>query len=138
MRRKKLEEDARDKLSFVPWAPIVPISAATGRGIGNLVSTIFRVHESYRKRITTGELNRFFEQVLATRPPPTQGIRAPRLYYITQAETSPPLFVVMTNEPDHIHFSYQRFVINQLRRAFGFEGVPLKVVYKKRRRRGDK
>jgi len=137
VRRKKLEEDARDKLSFVPWAPIVPISAATGRGVGNLVSTVSRVHEAYRKRISTGELNRFFEQVLSIRPPPTQGGRAPRLYYVTQAQTSPPLFVVMTNEPEHIHFSYQRFVVNQLRKAFGFEGVPLKVVYKKRRRRGD-
>ena len=65
------------------------------------------------------------------------GSRAPRLYFVTQAETAPPVFVVMTNEPDHIHFSYRRFVTNQLRKAFGFEGVPIHVVYKKRRRRGD-
>jgi GTP-binding protein len=65
------------------------------------------------------------------------GRAAPRLFFITQAETSPPLFVVMTNEPEHIHFSYQRYLTNQLRKAFGFEGVPLRVVYKKRRRRGD-
>lgn len=137
VRRKKLEQDARDTLSFIPWAPIVPISASTGRGVGNLVDTLFRVHASYRKRVTTGELNRFFEQVLATRPPPTQRGRAPRLYYITQAQTSPPHFIVMSNEPEYIHFSYQRFVSNRIRQAFGFEGVPLKVTYRKRRRRGE-
>lgn len=137
VKRKKLEEDARDKLSFIPWAPIVPISATTGRGVGTLVETIGRVHVGYRKRVSTGELNRFFEHVLSIKPPPTQGGRAPRLYYVTQAQTAPPLFVVMANEPDYIHFSYQRFVTNRLREAFGFEGVPLKVVYKKRRRRGD-
>lgn len=137
VKRKKLEDDARDKLSFIPWAPIVPISAQTGRGVGTLVETVSRVHEGYRKRVSTGELNRFFEKVLAIRPPPTQSGRAPRLYYVTQAQSSPPLFVVMANEPDYIHFSYQRFVVNRMRETFGFEGVPLKVVYKKRRRRGE-
>jgi GTP-binding protein len=135
-RRKELEEKAREVLSFVPWAPIVPISAKTGRGVRTLMDTLDRVFEGYRRRIGTGELNRFFDQVLTTHPPPTMGNRAPRLYFITQAETSPPLFVVMTNEPDHIHFSYRRFLINQLRKAFGFEGVPIRVVYKRRRRRG--
>ncbi len=65
------------------------------------------------------------------------GNRAPRLFYVTQAETRPPVFVAITNEPEHIHFSYQRYVTNQLRKAFGFEGVPIRIVYKKRRRRGD-
>ena len=133
----KAEENARDKLSFVPWAPMVPISAKTGRGVGNLLSTITRVAKAFRTRVGTGELNRFFEQVLEHRPPPTSGGRAPRLYYITQAETSPPLFVVMASAPEQIHFSYQRYVQNQLRKSFGFEGVPVRVKYKPRRRRGD-
>jgi len=135
--RKNLEEQARDKLSFVPWAPVVPISAKTGRGVGNLLTTIQSVHAAFRSRIGTGQLNRFFEQVLATHPPPTMGNRAPRLFFVTQAETAPPHFIVMTNEPEHIHFSYQRYLTNQLRKAFGFEGVPLRVTYKKRRRRGE-
>jgi GTP-binding protein len=135
--RKTLEEKAREKLSFAPWAPIMPISAKTGRGVGALLEKVGEVASSYRMRIPTGQLNRFFEHVLATHPPPTMGNRAPRLFYVTQAETAPPVFVVMTNEPEHIHFSYQRYVANQLRKAFGFEGVPIKVVYKKRRRRGD-
>jgi len=133
----KAEETAREKLSFVPWAPIVPLSAKTGRGVTNLLTKVTRVAKSFRTRVPTGELNRFFEQVLEHRPPPTSGGRAPRLYYITQAETSPPLFVVMASDPEKIHFSYQRYVQNQLRKAFGFEGVPIRVKYKARRRRGN-
>ena len=135
--KKLIEENARDKLSFVPWAPVVPISAKTGRGVGALLDTVHAVNASFHSRVATGALNRFFEQVLLTHPPPTMGARAPRLFFITQAETAPPLFVVMTNEPEHIHFSYQRYLTNQLRKAFGFEGVPLRIVYKKRRRRGE-
>ncbi len=131
---EKAEEDARDKISFAPFVPIVHVSAKTGRGLGSLFSAIDRVSESFHQRIPTGELNRFFEQVLATRPPPTSGGRAPRLYYITQAETAPPVFVVIASSPEAVHFSYQRFVVNQLRKHFGFEGVPLRVVYREKRR----
>ncbi len=133
----KAEEDARDKLSFVPWAPVVKLSAKSGRGVGQVLETVTRVADGYRKRVGTGELNRFFEQVLANRPPPTSGGRAPRIFYVTQAESAPPLFVVQSSAPEAIHFSYQRYVINQIRKSFGFEGVPVKVAYKKRRRRGD-
>jgi GTPase len=135
--RKGLEEQARDKLSFVPWAPVVPISAKTGRGVGPLLTTVQQAFEAFRSRVSTGQLNRFFEKVLTTHPPPTMGNRAPRLFFVTQVETAPPHFVVMTNEPEHIHFSYQRYITNQLRKAFGFDGIPLRISYKKRRRRGD-
>ena len=133
--QKRLDDDARDKLSFVPWAPIVHVSARTGRGMTGLFETVGRVAAAMKKRVPTAELNRFFEQVLETHPPPTSGGRAPRLYYVTQAESSPPLFVVIASDPEKIHFSYQRYVTNQLRKAFGFEGVPVRVKYKERRRR---
>jgi GTPase len=132
---KKAEEAARDKLTFLPYVPIVRTSAKTGRGVAELFATIDRVRDAFFKRVPTGELNRFFEQVLDTHPPPTMGGRSPRLYYVTQAEVGPPTFVAMTNAPDSIHFSYRRFVINQLREKFGFEGVPVRVHYKARRRR---
>jgi GTP-binding protein len=128
------EERARDKLSFAPYAPIVRMSAKTGRGLNELFSKVDEVKEAFVKRVGTGELNRFFESVLDTRPPPTSMGKAPRLYYITQAETAPPTFIIISNHPDAIHFSYRRFVINQLRKAFGFEGVPLRVFYKAKRR----
>lgn len=135
---KKAEEDARDKLSFAPFAPLVHVSAKTGRGLGELFATIDRVAASFAQRVTTGELNRFFEEVLEHRSPPTQGGKAPRLYYITQAETRPPLFVVIASAPEAVHFSYQRFVANQLRKRFGFEGVPIRVAYRPKRKPKDK
>jgi GTP-binding protein len=133
----KAEEKAREKLAFVPYVPIVRVSAKEGRGVNELFETIDRVRAASRQRVGTGALNRFFEQVIELRPPPTMGGRAPRLYYVTQAEIGPPTFVAMTNFPDSIHFSYKRFVQNQLRKHFGFEGVPVRVHYKARRRRGD-
>ncbi|MGA3123610.1 MAG: ribosome biogenesis GTPase Der [Polyangiaceae bacterium] len=134
----KAEENAREKLSFVSYVPIARTSAKTGRGLSDLFATIDRVHAAYFHRVGTGELNRFFAQVLAIRPPPTMGGRAPRLYYVTQTSVAPPTFVAMTNAPDSIHFSYRRFVVNQLRKQFSFEGAPVRVHYKARRRRGEK
>jgi GTP-binding protein len=131
----RIEEQTRDKISFAPYVPIVNLSAKTGRGVSELFRTIDTVRDSFNKRIGTGELNRFFESVLDTHPPPTQGGKAPRLYYVTQAESSPPTFVAMTNAPDSIHFSYRRFVVNQFRKHFGFEGVPIRVFYKAKRKR---
>lgn len=130
----KAEEDARDKLSFAPWAPICRLSAKTGRGTDGLLETIDRVGDSFSRRIPTGELNRFFGAVLETHPPPTQGGKAPRLYFITQASTRPPTFVVSTSAPDKIHFSYRRYVQNQIRKTFAFEGVPIVVHYRGRGR----
>jgi GTP-binding protein len=134
----RAEENARDKLAFAPWAPLVRLSAKTGRGVGGLLETTSRVGDAFRKRVGTAELNRFFEQVLSTHPPPTSGGRAPRLFFITQAETSPPLFVIIASDPEKLHFSYRRYVLNQIRQTFGFEGVPVRVKYKERRRNKPK
>jgi GTP-binding protein len=131
----KAEESAREKLSFAPYVPIVRLSAKSGRGVQELLSTIDRVHEAFFRRVTTGALNRFFEQVLELRQPPTMGGRSPRLYYVTQAEVAPPTFVAITNAPDSVHFSYRRFLVNRLREDFGFEGVPIRVHYKAKRQR---
>ena len=131
----KAEVDAREKLAFMPYAPIVKFSAKNGRGVSQLVETIDKVHASFSRRIPTGELNRFFEDVLATHPPPTMGGKAPRLFYITQVASRPPLFVIMSNAPDSVHFSYQRYVTNQIREHFEFEGVPIRVRYKARRKK---
>ncbi len=130
---KKLDERARDKLTFAPHAPLVHLSAKTGRGIGDLYEAIDRAYAAFFRRVGTGELNRFFAEVLETRPPPTQGGKAPRLYYITQAQVAPPTFVIMSNAPDSIHFSYQRYVQNQLRARFDFQACPVRVHYRQKR-----
>ncbi len=133
----KAEEDARDKLSFTPWAPIVKLSVKAGRGVGHLVDVVSKARAAWASRVSTGELNRFFEEVLETHPPPTMGGRAVRLYFVTQAESRPPTFVVVTNEPENVHFSYQRYIQNQIRKRFGFEGTPLRIRYRAKRRRED-
>src|SRR5262249_15074577 len=85
------EQNATDKLTFAPGPPILPMIARCGRAVGALLREAPKIAEPFRRRAGPGELNRFFEKVLATHPPPTSGGRAPRLYYITQAEASPPL-----------------------------------------------
>ncbi len=133
--RKEAAARARDELHFARWAPIVPVSAKTGKGVGELMKTVWQAADEFKRRVTTGELNRFFEDVLERQPPPTSGGRAPRIYYITQAGTEPPVFVAMSNAPDSIKESYQRFVVNQIRKRFGFECVPIVVRYRHRNKR---
>ncbi len=132
--KKRAVQVAKEKISFAPFVPVVEISAKTGRGVNELFATVSAAAVAYHKRVGTGELNRFFAEVLETRPPPTSGGKAPRLYYITQADSAPPTFVIMSSSSEAVHFSYRRFVVNQLRKKFGFEGVPLRVFYKEKRR----
>lgn len=121
---------AKDVLAFMPWAPIKRISARTGHGVNPLLKVVRTITANRAKRISTGQVNRFFEEVLAHHPPPTSGGRSVRLYYVTQARAAPPVFVVSTNQPDRVHFSYQRYVSNQIRERFGFEGTPVIVHYR--------
>jgi GTP-binding protein len=123
----------REVLNFATWAPVYTASALTGRGTSKLLDQIDRVVDSFRRRVSTAELNRFFEQVLAAHPPPPQAGRSVRLYYVTQAQIEPPTFVAVTNHPEYIHFSYKRYVQNQIRTRFAFEGVPVRVIYRKKK-----
>jgi GTP-binding protein len=133
--RRAAYQAAREPLVFAPWAPIVPVSAKTGFGIPELMCRVSDAATEFKRRVPTGELNRFFEQVIERQPPPTSAGRAPRLFYITQAETAPPLFVAVSSAPEAIPASYRRFVANQIRKTFGFESVPILVRYRSRRRR---
>jgi GTP-binding protein len=128
------EELARDELRFAGWVPIVHLSAKTGRGVKELLDLAARASKEFKRRIPTGELNRFFEGVLQKHPPPTSKGRAPRIFYITQAEAHPPRFVAMCNAPEYITEAYKRFVANQIRKAFDFRAVPITVEYRARKR----
>ncbi|HYJ07500.1 MAG TPA: ribosome biogenesis GTPase Der, partial [Polyangiaceae bacterium] len=130
--QKKARKQAEETLVFARYAPIVELSAKTGRGVSELVSQVTRIAREWERRVPTAELNRFFRDVIERQPPPTDGGRAPRIFYVTQAESSPPMFIAMSSGAANIKPSYQRFVINQIRRAFGFEGVPITVHYKER------
>jgi GTPase len=120
----------REILSFCPWAPLVTTSAVTGKGTKKLLERIDDAVAEHRKRVSTAEVNRFFSEVLERHPPPSFHNRPVRLYYATQARSRPPTFVVMANDADAVHFSYQRYVANQLRERFGFQGTPIRVKYR--------
>jgi GTP-binding protein len=102
--------------------------------VPKLLSAVEHALAAREKRVTTGELNRFFEEVLERHPPPTMKARSVRLFYVTQAAVRPPTFVAVSNHPQHVHFSYQRYVQNQIRERFGFEGTPIRVRYRSKRK----
>lgn len=117
------EKQIRSVLKYLSYAPVLFISATSGKNVDRVFSTVQRVALERRKRISTGEMNRFLKSVDFERASsPGYGIR---IQYMTQAAISPPTFVVFTNRPGKLHFSYQRFLENQIRRAFGFEGTPI-------------
>jgi GTPase len=117
------EKQLRSVLKYLSYAPVLFISATSGKNVDRVFSTVQRVAQERRKRISTGEMNRFLKSVDFERASsPGYGIR---IQYMTQAAISPPTFVVFTNRPGKLHFSYQRFLENQIRRAFGFEGSPI-------------
>jgi GTP-binding protein len=124
--------EARRTLHFASWVPLLPVSAQQGSGVRQLMRAVWRCYGQFRRRVPTAQLNRFVAEVVARNPPPTSGGKAPRIYYVTQTQTAPPVFVAVSNCPHRIRDSYQRFLANQIREAFGFESVPIKVVYRRR------
>src|SRR2546429_7736455 len=122
--RSAYEQRVRDALKFLNYAPVLFVSAATGNGTEKIFPTLEQVASERRKRIGTGEINRFIKQVDFDRAsvPARQQVK---IYYMTQASVAPPTFVLFTDHQVKIHFSYQRFIENQLRRAFGFVGTPI-------------
>jgi GTP-binding protein len=118
------EQRLRRALKFLSYAPVVFVSAATGRGTDKLFPMIERVAAERQKRIGTGEMNRFLNTVNFDRASVPVSKRV-KIYYLTQAAVSPPTFILFTDRPVKLHFSYQRFLENQIRRAFGFLGTPI-------------
>ena len=106
----------------------------TRRGTDKLLATVDASAAARRQRIPTAALNRFFESVLARNPPPTSGGRNVRLYYLTQASIAPPTFVVQTSAAE-VKDHYRRFVERSIREEFGFEGTPLRILYRAKRRK---
>src|SRR5437588_1750539 len=126
--RKQIRQD----LSFAPWAPASYISAKTGQRVAQPLEVALKVIEERHRRVATPELNRWLRGILAEREPPTRKGKRLRLLYTTQAEASTPTFVFFVNDPELVHFSYRRFLETQLRKAFGFQGTPLRLVLRKR------
>ncbi len=132
---KKAVQSARERMAFAPWIPVLRISAKEGKGTSALLDQIDKVYESFSKRVGTGEVNRFFEEVIEKHPPPVQGNRSVRLYYVSQVGTRPPRFAAVSNFPEHVAVSYDRYLKNQMRERFGFEGVPIRISYRAKRKK---
>ncbi len=126
--QKELEAD----FSFMSYAPIVFISALTGQRVDKLFELIVSTYEQNCRRISTGMLNDMLSYATAKVQPPSDKGKRLKLYYMTQASTKPPTFVVFCNRSDLFHFSYQRYIENQIRETFGLTGTPIKIVVRER------
>ena len=133
MRDKELA--VRDGLAYMPYAPVVFLSALTGQRVDRIFQTIQDVHEQNTKRITTGALNSVLADATSRVQPPTDKGRRLKIYYMTQASTKPPHFVIFCNDARLFHFSYQRYLENQIREVFGLMGTPIRITI---RQKGDK
>lgn len=122
---REYDEIVRQKLKFLGYAPVLFLSAKTGERTQELFDAIQRAWDAHNRRVPTGELNRWFDHVDLERGTSPAG-RKVRIYYITQAGTAPPTFVLFTNQQRPLHFSYERFLENQLREAFDFTGTPIR------------
>ena len=131
----KMREDVRRDLSYMPYAPILFISAATGQRVDRLFELIQYVNNQAATRITTGMLNSVLADAQTRVPPPTDKGRRLKIYYMTQTGIKPPHFVCFCNDARLFHFSYQRYLENQIRSVFGLEGTPIKMTI---RQKGDK
>jgi len=132
---KQFDEETRHRMRFLDYAPILHISAMTGERTPKVLETIDQIAETRKKRVPTPVLNRFVEAVTAANPPVSPGRKHVRILYAAQIGAAPPSFVFFTNVATTFHFSYERFLINQLRESFGFVGTPIRLQV---RRRGGK
>ena len=124
--------EIRRKLKFIPYAPICFTSALNGTGVQDTLKTAFRVYHQGRKMIARGTLERALMSAVAAHMPPSRGGKPLKIYRIYQQGISPPTFVTFVNNPALVHFSYQRYIENQLRSAFGFTGNPLHLIFSTR------
>ena len=128
----KFTEEIRRNFKYLPFAPILFVSASTGQRTGKIIAEVDLVMEQYSKRVTTGELNRIFTQAVDENHAPLASGRRVKFFYATQVAIKPPSFVIFTNSPEGIHFSYERYIMNRFREAFGFTGTPLKLMFRGR------
>ena len=129
----KFTEKVRNTLSFMPYAELLFVSAKTGQRLPKLFETIDIVSENHAMRVATGVLNEIMAEAVAMQQPPSDKGKRLRLYYITQVAVKPPTFVIFVNDKELMHFSYTRYIENQIRETFGFKGTPLRFIIRERK-----
>ncbi len=132
---KRHVQAVKDRLKFLGFAPVLTISALTGQRTLKIFDWVETVYDQYITRVSTGRLNRILETIVSQHEPTVYRGRRIRLYYATQTSTAPPTFVCFVNYPEGIHFSYERYMLNQLRERLGLGKTPMRLVFRKREKR---
>ncbi len=128
----EFDRDIREELKFMAYSPILYVSALTRQRIFKIIELVDFVADQHHRRITTGELNQVINEAMMLNPLPGGGKKRAKIFYCTQVKTAPPTFVLFANDPDMIHFSYIRYLENVLRKNFGFEGSPVRIIVRQR------
>lgn len=126
------EEIIRQELNFMPYVPMLFISAKTGQRVNKIFPTVIDVDEARHMRIPTSALNKFMRDAIATHPPPQKGGKRVKFFYMTQPAVAPPTFVMFVNKPDWVNFGYRRFLENRLREQWPFVGTPIRLIFRAR------
>ncbi len=134
-RQERLLAEVRQATRFISYAPLLHVSALTGHGLGRLWPLIDEVYGQYASRFATNRLNRILQRAVAAHSPPLHKGRRLKLYYTTQVGSKPPAFVIFCNDPEGVHFSYHRFLVNAFRRELGLDRSPLLIHFRERQRR---
>ncbi|MEE1199114.1 MAG: ribosome biogenesis GTPase Der, partial [Christensenellales bacterium] len=127
----------REALKFMAYAPVIFISALTGQRTDKVLSTVREVYEQASRRVTTGLLNDVLSDAQAALQPPATSGRRLKIYYATQQDVNPPTFVMFINDERLMHFSYERYLEKQFRKAFGFDGTPLRFILRERKQKEE-
>jgi GTPase len=122
----------KNEFKFASYAPVLYTSAKTGQGIEKIMPQVIQIFQERQKRLSTATVNDVIQQAVAAHNRPTSHGKQLKIYYATEAEVNPPTFVFFTNDAEIVHFSYKRFLENTLRKAFGFTGTPLRLIFKTR------
>ena len=134
---EKYKKEIYDQLKYLSYAPIIFVSAKTGQRVNKLFDLINHVAEQNAMRISTSVLNQVINEAIAIVQPPTDKGKRLKIFYGTQASTKPPTFVIFVNSKELFHFSYERYLVNQIRKEFGLEGTPVRIIVREKRDSGD-
>ena len=129
---KEYEDKVRNELNFLPYVPILFISAMTGQRVSRILPHVIDVNEARYQRIPTSALNKFMRDAITQHPPPGKGGKRAKFFYATQASVAPPTFVFFVNNPEWLNFGYKRFLENRLREQWPFTGVPIRLFFRAR------
>ena len=122
----------REQAKFLSFAPAMTISALTGQRVSKTFKLVDEVYDQYAKRITTGQLNRIMEKAIEKNPPSLHRGKQLKFYYAAQISTRPPTIVYFVNYPQAVHFSYKRYLLNQLREGSGLDKTPIRMIFSQR------